>query len=284
MSCFYPLTGWQGSDGRVVFTERLHKDVVRQLQLSCGQCVGCRLERSRQWAVRCMHEASLHEANCFVTLTYEDDAVTSLEYRDFQLFMKRMRKFFCPQPVRFYMCGEYGEEFGRPHFHACLFGVDFVDKREWRRGSSGAQYYRSHVLERLWRLGHSEIGEVTFESAGYVARYIMKKIMGEDAEVCYDGKTPEFSRMSLKPGIGENWLRLYWPEVAQAGMVVARGVEGCAPRYYMKKLSKLEAFERIAQKRHESAVARFADSSVERLRVREMVAEARLKLYKRELG
>lgn len=93
MACFHPMVAYQCADGTVVFTERQNMPPVRTLTLPCGQCVGCRLERSRQWAVRCMNEAQMHKKNCFVTLTYKE-ASKSLRYRDFQLFMKRLRKFF----------------------------------------------------------------------------------------------------------------------------------------------------------------------------------------------
>lgn len=92
MACFYPLAAWQTDDGDIVFKER--GAIKRALTLPCGQCVGCRLERSRQWAVRCMHEASLYDQNAFVTLTYDQDHLPesgSLRYRDFQLFCKRAR-------------------------------------------------------------------------------------------------------------------------------------------------------------------------------------------------
>ena len=125
MPCYHPWLAYQCLDGSVVSVERKGKGaVVRTLTLPCGQCVGCRLERSRQWAIRCMHEAQLHERNSFVTLTYKGDVPDEgLRYRDFQLFMKRLRKYASGQQIRFYMCGEYGDEKGRPHFHACLFGV-----------------------------------------------------------------------------------------------------------------------------------------------------------------
>ena len=93
--CFHPLDAWQCSNGDVVFTDNLARnDVIRRLSLPCGRCVGCRLERSRQWAVRCMHEASMHMFNSFVTLTYDDHLpeYNSLNYKHFQDFMKRLRK------------------------------------------------------------------------------------------------------------------------------------------------------------------------------------------------
>ncbi len=188
------------------------------IQLPCGQCSGCRLERSRSWAVRCVHEASLHDENCFITLTFNNhylDPIGSLDKRTFQLFMKRLRKEIAPGKVRFFHCGEYGSKMKRPHHHACLFGFDFPDK--WLFDTrEGVDLYRSPMLERLWPFGFSTIGEVTFESAAYVARYISKKINGELAPAHYarvDHKTgemfsilPEYITMSLRPGIAGAWF------------------------------------------------------------------------------
>lgn len=121
VACYHPLAAYQCADGSVVFHESGRLNTVRSLFLACGQCIGCRLERSRQWAMRCMHEASLYDENCFVTLTYDDAHLksTSLEYADFQLFMKRLRKKFADRLIRFYMCGEYGEAFSRPKKNRC---------------------------------------------------------------------------------------------------------------------------------------------------------------------
>lgn len=296
VSCFHPLQAYRTADGRVVFSELSRNDNVQSLQLPCGQCVGCRLERSRQWAVRCMHEASLYSDNCFVSLTYDDQHLPvgrSLFYPDFQLFMRRLRARFSDCVVRFYMCGEYGDELYRPHFHACLFNVDFPDKVYFKKSESGSKLYRSAVLESLWTKGFSSVGALTFESAAYVARYVMKKITGDRAVEHYGEvdkvtgevveRVPEFNRMSLKPGIGADWLRLYWKEVAAAGKVVVRGVECNAPRFYMKRLSKLDCFGNIELERSVSARSRFLDNTADRLAVREVVTEARVRHLKRKL-
>ena len=188
MPCYHPLSAFQCVDGSIVFYESKRHDTVKSLFLPCGQCVGCRLERSRQWAIRCMHEAQMHEKNCFITLTYDDAHLPgdrSLHYRDFQLFIKRLRKRYPGRRIRYYMAGEYGENFGRPHWHACLFGIDFDDKSLWKRTSANSLLYRSADLELLWPFGYSSIGDVTFESAAYVARYIMKKVTGKNADQHY---------------------------------------------------------------------------------------------------
>lgn len=268
----------------------------RALTLPCGQCVGCRLERSRQWAVRCVHESQSHAANCFVTLTYDPASVpASLFYPHFQLFMKRLRKRM--GRVRFYMCGEYGEQFGRPHFHAVLFGCDFPDKVLFKRGEVPAwNIYTSAILSSLWTDGFASVGQLSFESAAYVARYCMKKITGVDSVVHYDellnldtgeivDRVPEFNRMSLKPGIGSDFLRKYQSDVFPRDYVVINGVKAPPPRYYFKQLSVLDAeiAELVNVRRYAKSMEVIPDNSPDRLRVREVVARARLRFKARLL-
>lgn len=296
MACFHPLTAYQLGDGSVVFSER--GDVRRTLSLPCGQCVGCRLERSRQWALRCVHEASLHKDNSFITLTYDDKHLpprSSLDYGDFQRFMKRLRKRVDPIRPRFYMCGEYGEDFNRPHFHACLFGFAFPDRKFWRRGPSGSRVYRSELLEDLWPFGFSSIGEVTFESAAYVARYCMKKINGDLAESHYSrvdldtGEiyqvTPEFNHMSLKPGIGAGWLEKYMTDVYPHDYVISRGKEVKPPKFYDRKFSELHPFEweALQFRRDQVGRARYFDNTEERLSDKEICAKAALSVFRRSI-
>lgn len=292
MACFHPLDAWQLESGDIVFAERGR--IRRSLQLPCGQCIGCKLERSRQWAMRCLHESQLHPHSSFVTLTYDDAHVsTSLDYRDFQLFMKRARRKL--GPFRFYMCGEYGERTLRPHFHALFFGLHFADRYHWRSSSSGFDLFRSTALEALWTHGYAEIGDVTFESAGYVARYCMKKVTGPGAEDHYkrvDIRTgeivdcvPEFTRMSLKPGIGLDWLRLYRSDVYRGdgnAYVVVNGMKCKPPRYYDEYVSGSSAFNDVEYVREMDALSRRHDSTPERLAVRESVARARLSFKQRD--
>ena len=295
MPCFHPIPAFQLASGDVVFVER--GDVARSLTLPCGRCVGCRLERSRQWALRCLHEAKCHDENCFLTLTFNDEHCPrdmSLDYSVFQKFMKRLRKHFAPRVVRFYMCGEYGEQFERPHFHACIFGVDFPDKVVIS-DAGGSKLYRSPTLEVLWPYGHSSIGEVNFQSAAYVARYVMKKITGDMAEDHYRyvdlatgeiyQRTPEFCRMSLKPGIGALWLDKFRSDVYPRDYVVVRGHKSKPPRYYDKRYSAYDPFEfeHLQYKRVLDAGKRLGDNTPERLHAREVCAEARVNQFKRSL-
>lgn len=293
MACPYPIKGYRREDGTVRFGA--HGGIHRPVEIPCGQCFVCRLEYSRQWAIRCVHESQLHENSVFVTLTYDDAHVPhdwSLHYRDFQLFMKRLRK---AKPCRFYMCGEYGEDFGRPHFHACLFGCFFDDRQVHSKLPSGSTIYRSATLEKLWPFGFSSIGDVTFESAAYVARYVMKKVTGNEANRHYEAvhgctgeivqRTPEFTRMSLKPGIGANWFARYGSEVYPNDYVVIRGMKMRPPKYYDGLLERADVFSReeVAFHRGEVAARCFDDNSPERLLVREAVAKARISFSKRSI-
>lgn len=257
-----------------------------------------------------MHEASLYEENSFITLTFSNTALPgegklrarqrdlvaqvrtswSLEYRLYQAFMKRLRRKFAPRVIRFFMGGEYGEERGRPHFHACVFNCGFADRVRYRR-SNGRWLYRSPTLEKLWPFGYSTIGEVTFESAAYVARYCCSKITGPEACGWYqrvDEETgevfdlvPEFGHMSLKPSIGKDWMRLYWPEVARQGTVVVGGREMRAPKMYELMIKHLERFEDVEFRRAEEARRYSGEFSPERLAVQEVVTKARLNQKRR---
>lgn len=297
MACFRPVEAFLMPDGSVSFWSRAGS--VRQFHVSCGRCQGCLLERSRQWAVRCMHESQLHDRNCFLTLTYDDEHLPeggSLVYRDFQLFLKRLRRAIAPNQVRFFMCGEYGEQLARPHYHACLFGYDFPDKVFFRRSGKNV-VYRSPALEKLWPFGWSSIGSVTFQSAGYVARYCFKKVTGDPARehyavvdqgsgVIFD-RVPEFCHMSLRPGVGAEWVRRFSSDVVPGSSVVVNGVETEVPRYYKRLLERDLSVEDFAafEGRVKERVSRRdrMDNTARRLRVRERVTVARLRLLKREV-
>lgn len=288
--CFHPLKGWKTGSGRLVFSQE--RGTVAPLTVPCGQCIGCRLERSRQWAVRMMHEASLHADNCFVTLTYSNEHLPpygSLVKADFQKFMKRLRKEIAPARVRFFHAGEYGDRLGRPHYHVCLFGYGFPDKVEFtRRG--GHPVYRSRLLERVWPYGLSEIGSLTFESAAYVARYVTKKVTGQAAEDHYciaDAESgeavmlqPEYATMSRRPGIGARWLEKFSDEVYPNDEVVMRGRAMKPPRAYDVRFKEQfpELFAQVRSRRLASKWERpgFHWNNTEaRLLVRKMVTESR---------
>lgn len=255
------MHGYRAAGGR--FTNK-KRDAVSfvPLVLACGYCQGCRLEKSRQWAVRITHESRLHERNSFLTLTYTDEDLPlgrSLDTSHPQLFMKRLRKRL-PNKVRFFLCGEYGDLTQRPHYHLALFGHDFhQDRKIHSRTPHGDDLYTSALLEEVWGMGHCPIGDLTFESAAYIARYVMKKAYGAGQEFIdryVDQSTglvrePEFVRMSLKPGIGRGFLDKYMSDVYPSDEVIINGKTARPPRYYDKIMEEKnpQQFKEIKLKR-----------------------------------
>lgn len=247
MPCYHPLLAYRSKEGKnengkwpLVFNPRDGFTDMEQY-VPCGQCIGCRLERSRQWAVRCVHEAKMHDENCFITLTFSDKYLNpsqTLVKADFQKFMKRLRS-NTGRKIRYFHCGEYGDKYRRPHHHACLFGWDFSDKSLWKI-QNGERLYHSKLLGELWPFGLHAIGDVTFRSAAYVARYITKKITGEKAAEHYGGRLPEYTTMSRRPGIGAGWLEKYKDDVFPLDEVITRGKSCKPPRYYDKRYELLQ--------------------------------------------
>ena len=245
MPCFHPLTAWKildeyqvGDKKFVVFKAPSRSWLYEKISLPCGQCIGCRLERSRQWAIRCVHEASLHDKNCFLTLTYDDEHLpkgNSLNVDDIQKFFKKLRRRIEPDKLRFFQCGEYGSLNARPHHHCIIFGYDFPDRELFFQGVSG-NVYRSAMLEDLWPYGYSSIGDVTFESAAYVARYVLKKINGKDSDEHYKGRKPEFITMSRRPGIGAAWFDKYKSDVYPKDFITIQDGLRCRPPKFYDKL------------------------------------------------
>jgi len=275
----------------IVFSRPREKRPV-ELDLPCGQCIGCRKERTRQWGLRCMHEASLYEDNCFLTLTYSPEFLPSdgsLKKVHLQQFISDLRKKFCYRKglslrVRYFGCGEYGDKLGRPHYHLCLFNFDFKDKLYWK-SVGGCKYYTSSDLQVLWPYGYSAIGDLTFESAAYVARYCTKKITGKIADDYYQGKSCEFPLMSLKPGIGFEWFQKFKGDVFPSDEVIVRGLKCKPPRYYDKLLNveDEEAFEQVKERRRQRALEKEDDNTHRRLLVKEKCQNARMKQLIRKL-
>lgn len=247
--------------------------------------------------MRCVHEAQLHNENTYVTLTLNDNNLTpgqSLDYSLFQKFIRRLRKKF-KTPIRYYMAGEYGEKFERPHYHAILFGIDFNDKLYKRKNQNGDSLFTSAMLDHLWKHGECTIGAVTFQSAAYVARYVMKKITGDQATTHYtwldqDGelhsRKPEFNQMSRRPGIGQRWYQRFKQDVYPADHVITNGHPAKTPRYYDKLLKKENPalLEQLKKERKEKANESWQDNTPRRLAAKEIVAAAKLGKLKRTLS
>jgi hypothetical protein len=270
--CYSPLKGFKSRDTGGLCFRREESD-GKKMEVACGQCLGCRLDYSRMWAMRCVHESSLHEfsgGNCFITLTYRDKKPWledeyhvpddwSVHKEHVQKFLKRLRKAF-KQKIRYFLIGEYGSvcrhgldisrvkcplcNTGRPHYHAILFNCSFDDLREYQV-QDGVSRYTSEKLESIWKYGNVDVAPMSFEAAAYVARYSLKKVTGPQSYEHYmaydlDGQitflTPEFSLMSRRPGIGKEWFDKYHTDLYPRDTVPVPGlgtIRGM-PRYYDK--------------------------------------------------
>lgn len=268
----------------------------RTVSIRCGQCIGCRIEKQQAWAIRCLAESKCHEDNVFVTLTYEDLPMHgSLNYSHFQQFMRRLRHWGKQngyKNIRFFMCGEYGENLARPHYHALLFGVRFPDAVKSNSVYSRTDVFSSEILSKLWGKGFCTIGEVNYATAQYVASYVLKRhTVTSDSDDHYrrvDVHTgelielkPEFAQMSLKPGIGLAWLETYWRDLYTTGhnAVIVNGTKKRIPRYYSEKMRELQPIfmESYDWEQERRALENWEDNTPERLAVKEAVTRAALK-------
>lgn len=325
MPCFYPRKVWRSREGRnketgnwpVVFDIRQgYSDT--ELIVPCQKCIGCRLEHSRQFAARCMHESTLWDSNYFLTLTYAPEHLPpggTLVKDDLQKFWKRLRKWiFTPYPlgdgrvpeyeeqitstgrvrkivtngIRYFACGEYGGRLGRPHYHAIVFNLEIPDLQPYKEAPDGSMMYTSATLNSLWPYGFVVIGNVTFESCAYVARYVTKKISGPGAEEHYQGKVPEFVACSTVPGIGANWFLKYSGEVIQNGFVLVNGSKCSVPRFYLKLMDKKNHEEYLTFKNKRNKMANERKGNLEnhpdRLEAREKLALLRASKLVRPIG
>lgn len=302
MPCYTPIQAWRGKclpSGKraVVFNRKESVDslVDSEIRLPCGHCIGCYLERSRQWAMRCVAEASLYKRNCFITLTYDGPHLPldgGLVLRDWQLFMKKLRKYAKACRIRFFMAGEYGSLNRRPHFHACLFNWDFADKVLWSV-KKGVRLYRSEKLERIWSKGFCSVGDVTFESAAYVARYCLKGVDGNreivDKELVFkrDGVVVprEFVTMSRRPGIGNKWFDKFRDDLYPSDYHVVRGRKVKPARYYDVLMEKVDpkVMLDVKARRNGRAFLLRDDNDLFRLAVKEACKRDQVKLLNRSL-
>lgn len=262
--------------------------------VSCKQCVGCRLEYSRQWATRSVHEAHFHDDNWFLTLTFSDEFLPknrSLDTRFQQNFWKRLRRHL-PESVKFkYFCaGEYGDLKNRPHYHASVFGLPLPDLRPTFKSSDGFQLYSSARIDRAWscpstgvQFGNAYIAELSFETAAYTARYITKKVVGDKAAAHYAAMgnvMPE--RAWISKGLGKEWYEAYREETFRDGYVVVRGVPSGVPGTYVRWLQSddsvtFERYKKSTEKSYEDELKIIEDLSSGRHIVAKAVKEAALR-------
>lgn len=255
----------------------------------------------------------MHERNCFITLTYDEahlppdtfEGTHGLDLADWQNFAKRLRKNY--GKFRFLHCGEYGEKNKRPHYHACVFGIDFHEDRKFHRTSqSGDKQYTSEILNKAWKKGFTEIGTLNFDSAAYCAGYILKKITGKQQFETYgrikDGRInkttgecpasgsmdstvirPPYTTMSRNPGIGATWIDKYYCDVYPHDEVIVNGHETRPPKYYDTYLEKRDPtlHARIKSRRRVTGLQHEDNNTYWRLEVREKVKKSKENLYKK---
>lgn len=256
MDCENPMLAMRQPDGKYKFIRSVRSDIYMRnasgvgerkfyfdvsgefILLPCGQCTSCRLNKSRDWATRCVLEAKMHKENCFITLTYNDEYLPSdlsLRKKDFTDFIKRLRK-NTDCKIRYFAAGEYGELHQRPHYHACLFGWRPDDLKLYTI-RNGISLYQSESLLKAWQYkGFVTVGDVTFESAAYVARYVMKKVYGPSADEHYDGRQPEYTVMSRRPGIAATFFEKYSTDIYGKDFIVIRDGIKCKPPKYFDRI------------------------------------------------
>lgn len=255
----------------------------------CGHCLGCHLNYARQWATRAYHEACMHEENSFITLTYDNKNLPSdgsVSKSEVVNFIKRLRDATDYKDIRYLACGEYGDKRDRPHYHICLFGHDFSDKRVrksgranvWKNRFNRSEYdlYIANSAKRLWKKGYHIIGACTYETAAYVARYICKK--DPKGRRYPDGREKEFALMSRRPALGKRWLERYFTDVYPKDFLHINGEIVPAPRYYDSLCKKMypEIWEKVTSERKKKG-GYVSEGSPE------MVRKHEKELYRREI-
>lgn len=310
MACTRPITGWRSKyvnpkTGKRSIVFNL-KDGYKDLEVTvpCGRCRHCRLAYSRSWAVRIVHEAQMHKVNSFITLTFNNEHIPqdrSIRKEHLQKFFKRLRK-YTGVSLRYFACGEYGERNNRPHYHAIIFGYDFPDKVLYKKSYSGDLLYRSETLEKLWKYGFSLIGEVTFQSAAYVARYVMKKRKGEENYVDpITGKTnaehymladsetgeiynlePEFCLMSRRPGLGKTWFEKYKNDTDKDFVTVDRK-KFSLPKYYDNFIELEDELDMLERKKKRKKFIKKEEQTYERLEAKDKVLKAKMNVLRRNV-
>lgn len=253
MGCYHPIPARQGRPGNPVV---LWAPIgTADLWLDCQKCIGCRAKRADQWAQRCVHEASHWDSNIFVTLTYADEKLPKSGHllpRDFTLFVKRFRK-EQRKRIRYFGCGEYGEDTGRPHYHLALFNTRLPDGTYYST-RDGNDIYNSDALERIWGKGRTEYGQFTADAAAYIAQYQLKKQRYDPAfdTPDEDGVLKQKPFLRFSKGLGKDWLEKYHTDLRQ-GYIYQDGFKTGIPRYYRERLKKHHAndYDRATYAQHQ---------------------------------
>lgn len=243
---------WHGEltgNGRKKLIPYRISETDEEILLPCGRCSSCRVNKSREWAVRCVCEAKSHENNYFLTLTIDDDhlkdscgniGVKNLMFAptacmdDLTAFVKRLRAdqdYHHDNRLKWFGCTEYGDSSNRPHGHMILFGPILDDLKPWTKSGSN-WLYRSEYLESKWKQGNILVGEMTAESAQYVAKYC-SKVTDEYKKSCEElGVEVPKLRMSRNPGIGIEYLKHHRLQILNDNGIYIHGKLVPIPEYW----------------------------------------------------
>lgn len=253
------------------------------IPIPCGKCIGCRMDYSRKWADRLMLEFQNSSNACFITLTYDNDhlptnalGIPTLRKDDVQKFIKRLRKheFGSSQGnLRYYFCGEYGSDTGRPHYHAILFNYFPSDAKIFKSDTHGFNYYISNELRDIWPFGFHLIAEVNWNTCAYVSRYVLKKANGvlKEKYINYD-ICPEFSLMSRRPGIAREFLTSDVVEKMlfdEKGVYISTSDGGKLipfPQYYWNLLELDPIYEDVVRDHKEESLKKYLDNIEQKLK------------------
>ncbi|WGL31322.1 replication initiator protein [Dipodfec virus UOA04_Rod_907] len=293
--------------------------VDKYQEIPCGKCLACRLNYSESWAIRIMLESKKYEHNEVLTLTYdpehlpkvqginritgEQGEVCTLKPEDVQKFLKRLRKAFAAgkwgkhefepnDKLRFFNAGEYGEQNGRAHYHIVVFNLDVYDKEPTATSKRGNEQWTSKLIEEIWGMGRITLMPLNYETAAYVARYIVKKQKGPGSKELYElsGQHPEYTTMSRMPGIASEYYNEKKGELYETQKIWLQTQKKIRkvklPRYFDKRfeIDEPEEMKRIKKQRKElnemrtnTILSRTDKTREEYLKVQEENLKARTK-------
>jgi len=248
MTCYHSKPAWKSTlpddNGIHHLQFKFRDDREPDYFIPCGKCLGCRGDQARDWGIRCYHEAQMHDQNAFLTLTYDDEhLVDKINPYDPRMFIKRLRKQL-KTPIRYFLCGEYGEKTKRPHYHALVFGHDFRGGRY--SFSINDQLYGNKQLDDIWGKGTITAAPVTAGTAMYTAGYCAKKI----------GDTDTFALQSRRPPIGMSWVRKHHDNIRRIESIQVDGKQYPIPRVYLNWINGIDTFQHIKENLAAKAIAR----------------------------
>lgn len=196
----------------------------------CGKCLACLKRRQDDWCFRLEQEYK-NSINCyFITLTYAETNVPTfgstrvLRKRDFQLFLKRLRKRISPCRIRYFACGEYGSVTKRPHYHAIIFNFP-------------SSFDVFQCIEASWMLGYTLVKPINSNHFRYVAKYCVTT--STLPAVLRRKEFRPFTLSSRRPAIGRCYLTdnmVNYHRETLSTVSLCNGMRYATPKYYKDRI------------------------------------------------